>query len=339
MPEDRYLISSQTHELNYVLRKWDKKQNKKNREILRGVLKDFRAGQSYKPHTRKNFYKYAEDNDILKLLEDEKKKKSTGKKAEIMPDIDTGDLTIEDPYIHKAKKHKGKKQKIKIHELTTHKGTNLTTFKPGEKAKSIKQGSKKGSKKTFFIILILILIAILIITLIFVGTCIFQNTQAGKTDPSLTEDVTTHVQPEEKNEEDDSASGMESETEKESYTVNSLKEFIKTNTPLHFKGDLDELVEGEGLKINKLASYLDNYTLVKLSIQGHTASIGEPENEMDLSIKRADHIADLLKEKVKNAELKLEILGYGAEREAIQNPSKEKMKLNRRVEIIVIQAH
>lgn len=341
MPKDSELISSQTHELNYLLKKWGKKQSRENRQILRDTLKDFRADEAYKPHTREYFYKYVEDHDILNLLEDVEKKKSPGRKR-IVPDVDMDDLTVDEPYMHKAGKKKIKikkpgKQKIQIQDLTTFKNRKTGGKMPGEKVGKPGEVSTRGlnenSKKKFLLLLIIILIVILIITIITVGTCMYQNAQAKKTDPSAGEDTTGVVQPTDDNDQE-GVPGIE----KERYTRDTLKDYIGTCTPIYFKGDLDEFRKGEDVKIEKLATYLDNYANVDLSIEGHTASIGQPENEMDLSRKRASHVADFLQQKTGKVNLTIKTTGYGAAMEVIKNPTKNEMKLNRRVEIVVIKA-
>ncbi|MBN2443489.1 MAG: OmpA family protein [Spirochaetales bacterium] len=328
MADDKNLISSETHEINYVLKKWEKKQNKKNRQIVRETLEKFRDDITYKPHNRENFYRYVEDHDILALLEDAEKKKAPGKKADkksIIPDIDGSDLTIDDPYIHKVKK--SKKQKISIQDLSIQRNTNMTQMKI-EKTPGTHAG-KKASKKNLIITLIVVLGVILFIVLFLVGRCLLQGTQTTNLTTSSGENQTEEVQPQVEVPPEENT-----EPEKIHYTATSLKSFLETCTPLYFKGDLDILRTDEESKIDSLVSYLDNYILVELSIEGHTANMGKPKDEMELSIKRARLVADMLKKRVKTAELKIKTTGYGAKREAVKNPDEETMKLNRRVEII-----
>ncbi|MBN2532962.1 MAG: OmpA family protein [Spirochaetales bacterium] len=331
MPEDHDLISSQTHELNYLLKKWEKKQSRKNREILRDTLKDFRADKSCTPHTRELFYKYVEEHDILKLLEDSEQKKSAGRKN-MIPDVETDDLTIDDPYIHKAEKKKTKirkerKQKIQIQDLTTFKNQKSMAKLPGVKAykRGGKAGGNRKSKKTFILILVIILVILLIIGIISVGTCLSQNARSEKTDTSFKEDSSEGIQ-------------ENIQEGKENFTIDSLKNFLKNRTPVYFQSDLDVFIKGEERKIEELVLYLDNYTRVELSIEGHTANTGQPGNEMELSIRRAKNVERLLKSKTGKVHLIVETRGYGAIMEAIKNPSGEKMTLNRRVEITVKKA-
>jgi len=69
MASDRDLISKEEHELNYVLKKWEKHQSITNREILAKKLDEFKADDSYAPHNRENFYKYADNKAIKEVLE------------------------------------------------------------------------------------------------------------------------------------------------------------------------------------------------------------------------------------------------------------------------------
>ncbi len=70
LPSDRDNISKQDHELNYVLKKYGKRQTKENREKLSDALDQFRKDDSYKTYFRDDFYDYVEKNDALKDLED-----------------------------------------------------------------------------------------------------------------------------------------------------------------------------------------------------------------------------------------------------------------------------
>jgi large subunit ribosomal protein L30 len=69
MAKDRDLVSEEKHELDYLLKKWDKRQNQANRDILTEKLKDFKIDKAYSPHNRENFYKYVDDKGIKELLD------------------------------------------------------------------------------------------------------------------------------------------------------------------------------------------------------------------------------------------------------------------------------
>lgn len=54
-------LSLQEHELNYILKKFGKKESEKNRLILRDrekVFKDLKGGQQTKSYTKEEFYVY-----------------------------------------------------------------------------------------------------------------------------------------------------------------------------------------------------------------------------------------------------------------------------------------
>ncbi|MCK5686599.1 hypothetical protein KAJ27_20855 [bacterium] len=61
MATDEQLISKEDHELNYVLKKWDKRQTQENRDYLSKKLDEFNAlGKKfgYRKNFREDFYKY-----------------------------------------------------------------------------------------------------------------------------------------------------------------------------------------------------------------------------------------------------------------------------------------
>ncbi len=69
MFKDSEMISKQTHELNYVLKKYGKKQSEKNREKMIDLLNGFVKFEEYKPHMRKEFYQYIEDKNAFDSME------------------------------------------------------------------------------------------------------------------------------------------------------------------------------------------------------------------------------------------------------------------------------
>jgi|GEM_PF-2490016 len=58
---DHKELSLQAHELNYILKKFEKKESEKNRGTLRGWEKKFKdnnGGQQAKSYTKDDFYNY-----------------------------------------------------------------------------------------------------------------------------------------------------------------------------------------------------------------------------------------------------------------------------------------
>ena len=69
LPSDRDQISKQEHELNYVLKKYEKRQTKENRDKLSNALDLFLKDDSYETYFRDDFYNYVEKNNALSDLE------------------------------------------------------------------------------------------------------------------------------------------------------------------------------------------------------------------------------------------------------------------------------
>ncbi len=69
LPSDRDRISKQDHELNYVLKKYGKRQTQENRDKLGDALDQFLKDDSYSTYLRNDFYDYVEKNDALNDLE------------------------------------------------------------------------------------------------------------------------------------------------------------------------------------------------------------------------------------------------------------------------------
>ncbi len=59
------MISKEDHELNNLLRKWNKKQSIKNREKLIKKLDEFNADPNYRKSNREDFYRYVNFIDTL----------------------------------------------------------------------------------------------------------------------------------------------------------------------------------------------------------------------------------------------------------------------------------
>ena len=65
MAIDAELISKEEHELNYLLKKWGKKQSIDNRAKLTGKIDEFNANSNYRTHNREDFYTYVNFVDSL----------------------------------------------------------------------------------------------------------------------------------------------------------------------------------------------------------------------------------------------------------------------------------
>lgn len=107
---------------------------------------------------------------------------------------------------------------------------------------------------------------------------------------------------------------------------------------LKFISDSSELLPEENKRLDVLAQALliatkdtDNSIL----IEGHTASVGKPQGEKQLSIERAERIVSELAARGLNEEL-FTVVGYGGEIPIGDNSTNEGRAANRRVEITVV---
>jgi len=66
---DRDYISKEKHELDYVLRKWEKRTTQANRDLLSSALDQFAGDPANEPFTRDIFYSFAEKTGLIPKLE------------------------------------------------------------------------------------------------------------------------------------------------------------------------------------------------------------------------------------------------------------------------------
>ena len=105
---------------------------------------------------------------------------------------------------------------------------------------------------------------------------------------------------------------------------------------LHFKPDSAQLLPGEAVLLDKIASILKETGQNKLLVNGHTASVGNPSGEMALSIERAKEVAAQLCKRGIAAD-KFICRGSGSKYPVADNSTKEGMAQNRRVEITILE--
>ncbi len=106
---------------------------------------------------------------------------------------------------------------------------------------------------------------------------------------------------------------------------------------INFVADSAQLLDNEEDRLRIIAEKLveitekNEYTLL---VEGHTASVGKPEGEMNLSFERAQAIIDKLTEYGVDPDL-CEAQGFGGTKPVGDNSTEEGRERNRRVEIIV----
>ena len=105
---------------------------------------------------------------------------------------------------------------------------------------------------------------------------------------------------------------------------------------LHFYPDKADLLPGEEKKIKIIADILNKIPERTFLVTGHTADIGTVESQIELSVKRAETIAGMLKTAGISAE-RLIFQGKGGSEPSASNDTEEGRAQNRRVEIIILE--
>ena len=105
-----------------------------------------------------------------------------------------------------------------------------------------------------------------------------------------------------------------------------------------FKGDVTfdtnsaTLRPGLYSEINRVAGILTQYTNTFVRVEGHTDSRGSNEYNMDLSIRRANAVKNLLAQRGVT-DSRIEVVGFGETMPAATNDTEAGRQKNRRVEI------
>jgi outer membrane protein OmpA-like peptidoglycan-associated protein len=105
---------------------------------------------------------------------------------------------------------------------------------------------------------------------------------------------------------------------------------------LNFKADSDELLDGEGTRLNSIAAALGQANGKTFLVEGHTARSGEIETEMPLSTLRAKRIVDEMVSRGIPAS-SFVYKGWGGEKPVGDNETSEGRAKNRRVEITILE--
>lgn len=105
---------------------------------------------------------------------------------------------------------------------------------------------------------------------------------------------------------------------------------------LNFKPDSAELMNGENQRLDQISELLKLAPDQMILIEGHTASVGNPKGEMNLSKERAQSISNALIKRGVKAE-KIICRGSGGTKAVADNSTAEGRARNRRVEITILE--
>jgi outer membrane protein OmpA-like peptidoglycan-associated protein len=106
---------------------------------------------------------------------------------------------------------------------------------------------------------------------------------------------------------------------------------------IQFLPDSAYLRDGEKEKLDKIAGILQNYPERDILVGGHTAMAGTEAGRRQLSLERAQSVAEYLLEKNVRTADRMIIQGFGAERPLADNLTEAGRERNRRVEITILE--
>ena len=88
-------------------------------------------------------------------------------------------------------------------------------------------------------------------------------------------------------------------------------------------------------QIAKVADYMKQYPTTTAVIEGHTDSIGSPENNLKLSQQRAENVVSFLVDKLGIDRSRLSAKGYGSTRRVSYDDTPEGRQQNRRISAVI----
>ena len=106
---------------------------------------------------------------------------------------------------------------------------------------------------------------------------------------------------------------------------------------IQFAPDSAILLTGERSKLDIIADILMKYPERDILVGGHTAMAGSVSGRFQLSLERAQAVADYLLGKKVRSHDRVVIRGYGADQPVADNSTEEGMRRNRRVEITILE--
>ncbi len=105
-----------------------------------------------------------------------------------------------------------------------------------------------------------------------------------------------------------------------------------------FKFDSDEFASNANSSLNNIVEVLKDYPDRRIRIIGHTDSTGPENYNLNLSLKRAKRVAEELIKRLPELKSRITYIGMGEKMPIAPNDTEEGRKLNRRVEIIIMNS-
>lgn len=104
-----------------------------------------------------------------------------------------------------------------------------------------------------------------------------------------------------------------------------------------FYPNSSRMLPGQDPKLDKIASVLQRFPDRDIMISGHTADVGRPEEQFELSEKRAAAVAEYFLKKGVRRQDQMVVRGAGASMPVAPNNTPEGQRQNRRVEITILE--
>ncbi|MNJ96825.1 Outer membrane porin F precursor [compost metagenome] len=102
---------------------------------------------------------------------------------------------------------------------------------------------------------------------------------------------------------------------------------------LHFIFNTDKLTKASQAELDKNLSSMSDVRVKKIIVIGHTDSIGSDEYNQDLSQRRAEAVAKVLRQRLRLKTEQVEAIGYGESQPIATNETEQGRLSNRRVEL------
>ncbi|MDR2070292.1 MAG: OmpA family protein [Treponema sp.] len=133
------------------------------------------------------------------------------------------------------------------------------------------------------------------------------------------------------------SSSLPIQGEDPSLDITPVPEGIRlTLRDLRFAPDSADLLPGEKARLDAMAQALQGFPDRTFLVEGHTASVGRPQSEMQLSVERAQSIVTELVTRGIPAD-RFIYKGSGGTKPVGDNSGEEGRRLNRRVEITILE--
>jgi outer membrane protein OmpA-like peptidoglycan-associated protein len=336
---DDNLISTEKHELDYLLRKWEKTADDSNREVLISTIRNFKADDEWGPHNRERFYEYVDAKNIKNILTDKEESPLTEIGDEARED--DADSRIENQSAGGAgiammeesddkdewREEESEKEFEEERDDSETDGQSKQTIMEESEEESDytvikgKAPAQKKEKKKPVLPILFIVTGVLIIICIILFIFYFSQIQVVPPIVEKTE-VVSEVQKED-------ASTVQ---------LQKLQAVVKINSPFLFIGDEVNLLPGEEKKLENIVSAFSGFKKISISLTGHAADVQMPDHEMKISEGRAIKIKRYFQNNVKGIDLSITTVGKGFLEPVIKDVPLAKQQANRRVEIKIISA-